>query len=248
VDGGGQVGSTFDVGERTVVPALVQARRAPEVVVLSHPHPDHFGGLFAVLRDRPPRELWDTGQGELEDIGGPYAALLTFARARGVRIRRPDELCGAHRVGRATVQVLAPCPGPTSDRGPNDNSFVLRIVHGDRTALLTGDAEHTLEEELLTRLGPRGLRAEVLKVGHHGSRMSSSDAFLDAVTPHVAIVSAGLRNRFGHPHPVVLERLATHSVEVFRTDQLGTLREETLGDSWSFAPLKFSGGRFDGAW
>jgi competence protein ComEC len=248
VDGGGQVGSSFDVGERTVVPALVQARRAPEVVVLSHPHPDHFGGLYAVLRDRPPRELWDTGQGELEDVGGAYATLLHYAREHGIRVRRPRELCGAHRVGTATVQVLAPCPGPTSDRGPNDNSFVLRIVHGDRTALLTGDAEHALEDELLARVGAAGLRAEVLKVGHHGSRTSSSDAFLAAVAPRVATVSAGLRNRFGHPHPVVLERLATHSVEVLRTDQLGTIREETLESSWSFAPLTFSGGRFDGAW
>jgi competence protein ComEC len=151
-------------------------------------------------------------------------------------------------VGTATVQVLAPCPGPTSDRGPNDNSFVLRIVHGDRTALLTGDAEHALEDELLARVGAPGLRAEVLKVAHHGNRTSSSDAFLAAVAPRVATVSAGLRNRFGHPHPVVLERLATHSVEVLRTDQLGTIREETLDSSWSFAPLTFSGGRFDGAW
>lgn len=248
IDGGGLIASPVDVGERTVVPALVNARRSPDVVVLSHPHPDHYGGLLAVLRDAPPRELWDTGQGEHEGYQGAYAELLARARARGVRVRRPDELCGSHTVGRAVVQVLAPCPGPNGDRGPNDNSFVLRVVFGDDAALLTGDAEHELEEELVRSVGALGLRAEVLKVAHHGSRTSTTRAFLDAVAPRVAVVSAGHRNRFGHPHPRTLATLAAAGVEVRRTDLLGTQREESGGNGWSWSTLAFSERTVRGAW
>jgi competence protein ComEC len=248
VDGGGLIASPVDVGERIVVPALVNARRAPDVVVLTHPHPDHFGGLAAVLRDRPPRELWDTGQGEHEGYGGAYAALLAEARRQGIRVRRPDELCGEHRVGEALVEVLAPCPGPTSDRGPNDNSFVFRVRFRERAALFTGDAEHELEAELVHRLGPSGLHAEVLKVAHHGSRTSSTPAFLDAVAPAVAIVSAGHRNRFGHPHPRTLAALEARAITVRRTDREGTLREESDGTRWSHAPPPFSAFPFGAAW
>jgi competence protein ComEC len=248
VDGGGLIASPVDVGERVVVPALVNARRAPEVVVLTHPHPDHFGGLAAVLRDRPPRELWDTGQGEHEAYGGAYAALLAEARRQGIRVRRPDELCGTHPVGDAVVEVLAPCPGPTSDRGPNDNSFVVRVRFGTRAALFTGDAEHELEAELVRRVGARGLHAEVLKVAHHGSRTSSTPAFLDAVAPQVAIVSAGHRNRFGHPHPRTLAALDARAIRLRRTDLEGTLREESDGAHWSLAPAPFSAFPFGAAW
>jgi competence protein ComEC len=248
VDGGGLIASPIDVGERTVVPALVNARRSPDVVVLSHPHPDHYGGLLAVLRDRPPRELWDTGQGEHEGYQGAYAELLATARAQGIRVRRPHELCGRHAVGRAVVDVLAPCPGPNGDRGPNDNSFVLRIAFGEHAALLTGDAEHELEEELLRHVGPAGLRAEVLKVAHHGSRTSSTRAFVAAVAPRLAVISTGHRNRFGHPHPRTLETLLTAEVEVRRTDLLGTQREETTGLGWRWGTLAFSERITRGAW
>ena len=248
VDGGGLIGSTVDVGDRVVVPALVQARRSPDVVILSHPHPDHFGGLAAVLRDRPPKELWDTGQGEHEVIGGRYAELLDFARAKGIRVRRPDELCGAHAVGGAVVEVVAPCASVNYDRGPNDNSFVIRVRYGERSVLLTGDAEEKLESELVGRLGSRGLASEVLKVGHHGSRTSTTATFLAAVHPQIAVVSAGHRNRFGHPHAGTLQTLASHAVSVFRTDDLGTLREETSGISWTFGAISFSDRAWRGAW
>jgi competence protein ComEC len=102
IDGGGFVGSPVDTGTRVIVPELRARRRgALRAVVLSHPHPDHFGGLPAALRATEVGELWDTGQGEEEGTGGGYAELLALARARGTRVLRPPSLCGERWIGGA---------------------------------------------------------------------------------------------------------------------------------------------------
>jgi len=231
-DAGGEVGSAFDPGRNIVGPVLAARRRsALDVVVLSHPHPDHFLGLPAALSRVRPREFWDTGQGEAEGAGPAYAALLAGLRARKTPIRRPRELCGAHEISGALVEVLHPCPSPTPYVNANDNSFVVRIGFGGRHVLLVGDAEHEAEQALVAR--GVDLRAEFLKVGHHGSRTSSSPAFLAAVSPTWAAVSCGVRNRFGHPHPHALEHLLAARVRVHRTDREGTIRFVTDGVSSS---------------
>jgi competence protein ComEC len=231
VDGGGLVGSPIDVGTRVLAPELrVRRRRALAMAVLTHPHPDHFGGLTTGLDAADLGALWDTGEGEVEEIGGGYAVFLQAARRRGVPIVRPERLCGTRDLGGARIDVLAPCPTFSSDRGPNNNSFVLRIAYGTRALLLVGDAEREEEEALLATAGER-LRADVLKVGHHGSRTSSSPAFLAAVAPREAIVSVGRRNRFGHPSPSTLSALAAAGARVWRTDRDGAVVATTDGQS-----------------
>ena len=231
VDGGGMVGSPLDVGKRVIAP-LLRARRRDRLalVVLTHPHPDHFGGLDAGLEGVRVSELWDTAQGEREGVAGGYANVLARARLQNTRIARPAEVCGAHVVGGARVDVLSPCPEALPERPPNDNSFVLRVAYGKRAFLFVGDAEREEEAELVRRYGA-ALQADVLKVGHHGSKTSSTPAFVAAVAPKIAVVSCGIRNRYGHPFPATLGTLRGIGASVHRTDRRGAVVVSTDGES-----------------
>ena len=231
VDGGGMVGNPVDPGTRVILPVLAARRRSRvDVLALTHPHPDHFTGLSTVANNVPFGELWESGQGEMLHVGGPYAALLGAARSRGAPVRRPADLCGKPRMfGEARVEVLAPCPRVRPETPANDASLVMRIDFGRRAALLVGDAEHEAERALLAS-GAR-LGADLLKVGPHGSRTSSSEDFLKAVAPEYALISCGVRNRFGHPHPAALGRLATTRAAVLRTDRGGEVVWETDGEA-----------------
>lgn len=240
VDAGGFVGSPVNPGERVVLPWL-RARRTQRlsVMVLSHPHPDHFGGLRAVVEQIEVGEFWDTGQGETEGAGPEYAALVSALRLRGVPIRRPRELCGRPRhFGRVRIDVLAPCPHFTPGRDANDNSLVLRVSYGKRSFLLTGDAEREQERELVERFGP-ALAADVLKVGHHGSRTSTTPQFLSQVKPRLATLSTGVRNSFGHPHAESLRTLSSARVRWLRTDRMGSLSFVTGGERLDLYAFSF---------
>lgn len=226
VDGGGTPMGRPDLGELVLLPYF-RARGLEHIdfVVLTHPDRDHLLGLEAVVRELSVSELWYPGRAGERSFD--LRRLLELARSRGVRVRTATELCGAPHDFGARVQVLSPCGAPDA-LGRNDASLVLRIQHGFRSVLLTGDVEHAGEAWLASAWGP-ALEADLLKVAHHGSRTSSTQIFLDQVRPRYAFISVGVRNAFDHPAAEVLERFASQGTQVFRTDQLGALRFETDG-------------------
>jgi competence protein ComEC len=237
IDGGGFVGSPVDPGRSVILPELAARRRSRiDVMVLSHPHPDHFTGLESVLTAVEVGEFWDTGQGLAQGAGPTYARIRALLRAKGVHVREPAELCGRFERAGVRIEVLSPCPSFRPGLGANDNSLVIRLAFGSRAFLFTGDAEHEAEARLLE--SGVALRADFLKVGHHGSRTSSTPAFLDAVQPRVATMSTGVRNRFGHPHAETLVKLQARGIAALRTDRFGAVRVETDGNelrTWTVA-------------
>jgi competence protein ComEC len=125
--------------------------------------------------------------------------------------------------GGASVQVLAPVPGYTATAtAQNNDSLVMRVQFGATSFLLTGDMEKKIEEQLYSEgmLQP----ADVLKVGHHGSRTSSTADLLDAVHPAFGLISVGYENSYGHPHPLTMAALQAHHVAVYRTDEQGLVQ------------------------
>jgi competence protein ComEC len=230
-----------DAGRATVIPYL--RRRGGDVVlfVLSHPHADHVGGASSVLRALRPGAYWD---GAYLGTTDPYRESLVTARETAVRwqrVRPGDTLAvdGVH------LTVLAPDSAWMSSlTDPNAASVVLLARYGAVRFLLMGDAERA-EEQWLLEHQREFLRADVLKVGHHGSATSSTEPFLHAVAPRLAVISVGAANLYGHPRPAVLRALARRGTVVLRTDRSGsvvvrtdgaTIEVEEDGDSWELSP------------
>jgi competence protein ComEC len=229
-----------DAGRSTVIPYIGRRGGELDAFILSHPHTDHVGGAASVLRALHPSIYIDAGF-----AGGAeaYRASLEAARAEGVRWMRAhpgDSLT----IDGVTITLLAPDSAWTSSLAdPNLASVVALVRVGSVRMLLVGDAERAEEEWLLPR-DSLALRADILKVGHHGSGTSSTERFLDAVRPRLALVSVGAGNSYHLPTPAVMSRLAAHGAEVLRTDHVGTIVVRTdghqifveaAGDTWELS-------------
>ena len=230
-----------DAGRTTVLPYLLRRGGSLDAFVLSHPHTDHVGGAASVLTAMRPHTYWDAAF-----AGGSeaYIASLAAARKHGIewhRVHPGDSI----RIDGVVVSFLAPDSAWTVGlKDPNLASTIAVVRYGVVRFLLVGDAERAEEDWLLAHHHDE-LRAQVLKVGHHGSSTSSSDAFLNAVRPELALISVGAGNIYGHPSNDVLHALSRVGAEVLRTDEAGTvivstdgvhIEIETKGDKWELVP------------
>lgn len=203
-----------------------------DLAVATHAHADHIGGFPAVLEQAAVGELWYNGQ---EHTTLTFERFLDAILEREVRYHEPA--AGERRgFGDLTVEVLHP-PGSAAeyDGDLHDKVIVLRAVYGGFAVLLTSDAEKPLEQALLE--GDSTLRATVLKLGHHGSNTSSSQAFLAAVSPEVVVYQAAAGNPYGHPHEETLRRVrAATAAEILGTDRHGTIVITTDGNGYTVTP------------
>jgi competence protein ComEC len=229
-----------DAGRSVVLPYILRRGGSLEAFVLSHPHNDHVGGAASVLTAMHPRIYWDAAF-----AGGAeaYIASLGAARKEGIDWRRvhPGD---SIRVDGLTLSFLAPDSVWTVGlKDPNLASTMAVVRYGMVRFLLVGDAEREEEDWVLER-NRSALHADVLKVGHHGSSTSSSDEFLAAVHPGLAVISVGAGNKYGHPSNDVLRALARVGADVLRTDEAGTvvvrtdgthIEVEARGEKWELA-------------
>ena len=196
-----------------------------DYIISTHPHIDHVGGLATVLNAAPvdliltPTLEWDSKA---------FNSMIEYADMQGTVVEIPNA-GDTLQLGNATVTILHCWPEAIDYGRTNDASIVLRIDYGKISFMFTGDAEDWAEYMMID--SGANLKADVLKVSHHGSYTASTEEFLQAVQLEYAVISAGRNNEYGHPHDVVLNRLNTLNCTVLRTDELGTIILQSNGDS-----------------
>jgi len=186
-----------------------------DLAIITHPHADHFGGFLEVLQKYPIKQIMLTG---VVSHDPSYQALLDEIRSLNIPITFPQNDQDLQIGQNAYLDIIYPFTGQSligqDVKNKNNTSIITKLITDNQSQiLLTGDAEHELEREIL--LSGQDIRSPILKLGHHGSRTATSDNFLTAVSPSTAIISAGLDNKFGHPHLETIDKLS--NIQILQT-------------------------------
>lgn len=226
-----------DQGQKVISYLKKRGVEKLDYVIGTHPHSDHIGGLEAVIRE------FDIGKvilPEKEHTIKIYERLLDAIEDKNLKITLP-KVGDSYELGGASFQILA----PNRDYGDNLNNWSvgIRLTYGKNSFVLCGDAEKEAEADMAAN--GLTLKADVLKLSHHGSSTSSSDQFMDLVDPDYAVISCGKNNDYGHPHKEILEMLKKRNIKAFRTDQLGTIVAVSDGTKVTFPEIEGEDGKND---
>lgn len=201
-----------------------------DYVIGTHPHSDHIGGLDDVIKNftvgkviMPP----------VEHTTKTYEDVLAAISEQGLKITKP-KVGDEYTLGSTTFQIIAPNKSYGNDL--NNWSIGIKLINGNDSFVMCGDAESGAEADIWSN--GIDISADVLKLGHHGSNTSSSETFLDKVNPQYAIISCGLGNSYGHPHQETMDKLSARGIQVYRTDEQGTVVATSTGNgiTWSTEP------------
>lgn len=222
-----------DMGRDDVVP-LLKELGVPriDVFIVTHPHADHIGQAVQVLETFPVAEVWMSGSEHNTNLYEDLVDAILRSDAQYWEPRRGDRV----QYGKLIVDILNPVEVGTGKVDLHDEGLVIRALYGEVSFLFTGDMERKTENKLLAAGVP--VRAQILNLGHHGSRTSSSLQFLEAVAPAVAIYSAGRSNPYGHPHQEIIDRLRILGVNVYGTDRHGTIVVTSDGVGYEVVPSR----------
>lgn len=201
--------------------------RSIDLLILTHTHADHLDGLLEVLKRYQIGAVLESGASYSLPEYEEWHRILEEKKVPIVIARRGQKVILAQN---GELDIFSPFENfvGASLKNPHDANIVSRLIYGNSSLLLMGDAEKSLEYRLLWA-GPGVLKSEVLKVGHHGSKTSSSEEFLQAVSPKIAVIQAGRKNRYGHPTQEVLDRLASAGAKILRNDLAGDIILESDG-------------------
>ena len=199
-----------------------------DLIIATHPHSDHIGGLVDVLNNFPISRVITNGEIHTTLVYENFLDAIAFSKADYIKVTRGDSI----QIGSLTLEVLN--PEHVIEGGLNENSIVLRLDYAGTSFLFTGDASKDNEEEMISAGLP--LKADILKLGHHGSDASTSAEFLSSVQPAVAIYSAGKGNSYGHPNSDTLKRIINSGAQIYGTDINGTIKVEVDETGCSIQP------------
>jgi len=221
----------IDAGDRGYGSGIVsylknQGVKKLDYLILTHPHADHIGGAVEVINAF---EIDKIIMSKVSHTTQTFENLLVAIDKKGMKITTPNP-GDEYELDSARFKILA--PNSSSYKSLNDYSVVARINFGNTAFLFTGDAESTSESQMVS--SGHDLKSDVLKVGHHGSDTSTTGSFLKSVEPKFAVISVGKGNKYGHPKQGVLERLNSHGVKVYRTDEAGTIIATSDGTNITF--------------
>jgi competence protein ComEC len=224
IDAGGS--AFFDVGKTAVAPFLLHEWVGRiDAGIVTHADLDHFGGFKSLLDVFEFGEIWVNDR---ESKDRSYQELLAAARAKNVPIRIISGPEDVFLDDKTALKILSPGPETTELTDDNDHSIVVKLVRGNFSALFTGDISKRAERKLASAYGD-ALKSDVLKVAHHGSKTSTSPAFLSLVAPNFALIGVGENSQFGHPYPETLRTLEAAGTKIFRTDLNGAVRTDVRG-------------------
>lgn len=208
-----------------------------DYAVITHPDQDHVGGMPRVLEMMPVGAVLDPVIPTTNQTYAETLEIMVDQDISGIKARRGTPIELGNAVEAEVLWPVDPLLESGGEPETNGNSIVISVTYGDVSFILPGDLEAEGEERLVEMESDEELRAQVLVVGHHGSQTSSTGAFLDAVSPEVAIISAGLDNQYDHPHEEVLQRLRLRAIDIYRTDLDGTIEVRTDGSTYGVTAL-----------
>ena len=218
IDGGGSNTGSFDVGENTLLPYILdKGYNKIDLMIISHFDSDHSLGCAKIIENLTVSNLVLTKQLEENDI---YKHIVSIAKQKKINliyVKAGDVIT----VNGVKIKILHPQEKLIAENSINNNSIVFKLEYKSFSILFTGDIENIAEEVILSK--NINLKADILKVAHHGSKTSSSQRFIEAVSPKIALIGVGKNNMFGHPNREVIERLQSYGTKIYRTDECGEI-------------------------
>lgn len=219
IDGGGSELGKFDVGKNILIPYILdRGYNKIDYIFVSHFDSDHVGGILSIMQELEIKNAIISEQGEDSENYKKFLELVNEKNIKLIIVKKGDKIKIEDKV---FFKILWPQNEKINENILNNNSIVMKLVYNNFSMLFTGDIEAVAEREILKVVDNKELRANILKVAHHGSKTSSTEEFLRVVKPQITIIGVGKNNNFGHPNEEVLKRLENIHCKIYRTDEMG---------------------------